>query len=102
MLDGERLPDRGAHRRNELEHRGPAATRDVEDIRFGVGGCECCPRYVANVHVIADLGSISEDRRHLTARHLFQKDRDDARLAVWILAWPVDVSVADDDVFRMV
>ena len=60
------------------------------------------PGDVADVDVVARLQPVAEDARLLVARERAEEDRDDAGLAVRILARPVDVAVAQRDVGRPV
>ena len=57
---------------------------------------------VADVDVVARLAAVAEDPRLLASQSGAEEDRDDARLAVRVLARPVDVSVAERDVVQAV
>ena len=60
------------------------------------------PRDVADVDVVAALRAVAEDPARLALEQPAEEDRDDAGLAVGILARPVDVAEAQRDVRRPV
>ena len=84
----------------QLDDRGLAAGPDVEDAAILAERRGRRARDVADVDVVAGLRPVAEDRRLLAARERAEEDRDDARLAVRILARAVDVPVAQGDVPR--
>src|SRR5207244_9619256 len=86
----------------ELDARGLAPGADVEDTALVSGRRERRAHHVDRVDVVARLLPVAEDLRRLPARKAVEEDRDDACLAVWILARPVDVPVAQRDVPRAV
>src|SRR5205085_2525119 len=53
-------------------------------------------RYVSHIHIIARLATVAVHGEWPTVQDAAAKDRDDARLAMRILPWPVDVRVAHD------
>ena len=60
------------------------------------------PGDVRDVDVVARLRAVAVDVRLVAAEERAEEDRNDAGLAVGILAWPVDVPEAERDVLRLV
>ena len=60
-----------------------------------VRGHRVRPCYVAHIDPITRLPSVSKDARPAPFDEGTAEDRDDARLAVHVLAWPVDVAVPE-------
>ena len=92
----------GAAQVVELDNRGLAPGPDVEDPAFLPERGQRRPGDVADVDVVAGLEAVAEDARLLVAGEGAEEDRDDAGLAVRILARPVDVPVPERDVDRPV
>jgi len=79
----------------EVEHGSGGACADVEDARRPLQRGQRRRSDVADVDVVSLLRAVAEDVRRLPARELPQEDGDDARLAVRVLARPVDVAEAE-------
>src|SRR5205085_10173828 len=96
-LDAGCALDRGV----ELVHRRLGAGADVDDPAAPeLGRREHRLDDVAGVDVVARLAAVAEDRRLAALVQEAHEDRDDARLAVRLLAGPVDVAEAKCDVPR--
>ena len=95
-------PATRAHSSIQLGHGRLAARPDVEHPALVSERRDRRAGDVADVHVVARLPAVAEDPRLLAAREGAEKDRDDARLAMWILSRPVHVPVAQRDVPRPV
>src|SRR5215469_5543918 len=76
----------------QLEHAHLAARADVPDARLPpVRGRQERRDRVADVDIVARLGTVAEDRRAGTPQHLGAENWYNAGLASRILSWPVDV-----------
>ncbi len=86
----------------QLEHARLRAGADVEGATIAPGGGEQRVDDVPDVDEVPRLATVAVDHRLVPARHPFEEDRHDAALEPRILARPVDVRKAEDDVPRAV
>ncbi len=84
----------------QVEHAGLELGADVEGRRRPevVERGEVRVHHVGHGYVVARLAAVAEDARLLALEQEAEEDRDDAGLAVGILARPEHVAVAQDDV----
>lgn len=56
---------------------------------------EICARYITHMDVVALLSAVAMNDRRLPGKKLFKENGYHTRLAMGILAWTVDVGVAE-------